>query len=87
VAVEDDLLTSPESSPASAWAFAGSVPSSVTLWPGGERPRGDAKLAVLVLLGVLIPLHVISSRTRAISASLVAGSLFIVWLGVELTQG
>lgn len=46
-----------------------------------------AKLAVLVLVAVLVPLHVMSTGTRAISAAMVAGSLFAVWLGVELTYG
>jgi uncharacterized membrane protein len=52
-----------------------------------DRPALHAKLLVLVLVGVLTALHITSSKTRAISIALVASSLLIVWLGVELTYG
>ena len=42
---------------------------------------------LLVLVAVLTGLHVISTRTKAISIALVAGSLLIVWLGLRLTHG
>jgi putative copper export protein len=46
-----------------------------------------AKLAVLVLVGVLTFVHITSTRTRAISIGLVVSSLVVVWLGVKLTYG
>jgi putative copper export protein len=52
-----------------------------------DRPVLQAKLAVLVLIGVLTALHIASARTRAISIALVACSLLVVWLGVKLTYG
>lgn len=54
------------------------------LW---DDPVLHAKLAVLVLIGVLVPLHVVSAYTRTISAAIVVSSVFVVWLGVELTYG
>ncbi|MEA2323789.1 MAG: hypothetical protein QOK00_1485 [Thermoleophilaceae bacterium] len=52
-----------------------------------DRPILQAKLMLLVLVGVLTVLHITSSSTRAISIVLVASSLLIVWLGVKLTFG
>jgi uncharacterized membrane protein len=52
-----------------------------------DRPILQAKLMLLVLVGVLTALHITSSSTRAISIALVATSLLIVWLGVKLTFG
>jgi uncharacterized membrane protein len=52
-----------------------------------DRPVLQAKLMLLVLVGVLTALHIISAGTRAISIALVASSLLIVWLGVKLTFG
>jgi uncharacterized membrane protein len=46
-----------------------------------------AKLALLVLIGVLLALHVVTPYTRAISLSVLAASILIVWLGVRLTYG
>jgi hypothetical protein len=46
----------------------------------------QAKLAVLVLAAVLTGLHIASPRSRAVSLSLVASSLLIVWLGVALSH-
>jgi uncharacterized membrane protein len=46
-----------------------------------------AKLALLVLIGVLLALHVVTPYTRAISLSVLATSILIVWLGVRLTYG
>jgi uncharacterized membrane protein len=45
-----------------------------------------AKLAALVLVLVLTGLHIASPRSRALSLSLVASSLLVVWLGVALTH-
>jgi uncharacterized membrane protein len=47
----------------------------------------QAKVALLVLVGVLLPLHVVSAYTRAISLGILAASLVIVWLGIELAHG
>ncbi len=52
-----------------------------------DRSVLQAKLAVLVLVGVLMGLHVASARTRVISLALVTASLVIVWLGVRLASG
>jgi putative copper export protein len=46
-----------------------------------------AKLAVLVFVGVLLGLHVVRPRTRGLSLAMLAASLVIVWLGVELAHG
>ena len=54
------------------------------LW---DEPVLQAKLMLLVLIGVLTALHIVSSKTRAISIALVVTSLLIVWLGVKLTYG
>jgi uncharacterized membrane protein len=52
-----------------------------------DRPVLQAKLAVLVLIGVLTGLHIASSSTRFISIALVASSIVVVWLGVKLSYG
>jgi hypothetical protein len=57
--------------------------SKFSLW---EDETLQAKLAVLVLVLVLLGLHIASPRSRAISLSLVASSLIVVWLGVALTH-
>jgi hypothetical protein len=54
------------------------------LWDDGTL---QLKLMVLVLVLVLTGLHVVSATTRAFSAAILAGSVLIVWLGVELTYG
>jgi hypothetical protein len=46
-----------------------------------------AKLGLLVLVFVLLGAHVLTDRVRAISLSIVAVSLAIVYLGVELAHG
>jgi putative copper export protein len=46
-----------------------------------------AKLGLLVLIFVLTGLHVVSNARRAISLSLVAVSVVIVYLGVRLSHG
>ena len=46
-----------------------------------------AKLALVVLIGVLIGLHVAAPTSRALSVALFLASLAVVWLGVELTHG
>ena len=58
--------------------------SSCGIW---DDPILHAKLAVLVLIGVLVPQHIVSARTPAISAALVASSVLVVLLGVELMYG
>ena len=45
-----------------------------------------AKLALVVLIGVLIGLHVVAPTSRALSAALLVTSLVVVWLGVELVH-
>jgi putative copper export protein len=52
-----------------------------------DDPTLQAKLGLLVLVGVLLVLHVVTPYTRAISASVLLVSLAIVWLGVKLTHG
>jgi len=46
----------------------------------------QAKLAVVVLVGVLVGLHIASPRSRALSLALVAASMLVVWLGVDLSH-
>jgi uncharacterized membrane protein len=46
-----------------------------------------AKLAVLVLVGVLMALHVATPESRSVSWATLAASLVVVWLGVRLTHG
>jgi uncharacterized membrane protein len=46
----------------------------------------QAKLMLVVLVGVLIVLHVVSPRSRALSVVVFLVSLAIVWLGVELAH-
>jgi putative copper export protein len=52
-----------------------------------DRPVLQAKLAVIVPIGVLSALHIASAKARAISIALIASSLLVVWLGVKLTYG
>jgi uncharacterized membrane protein len=52
-----------------------------------DDPTLHAKLAVLVLAGVLIAMHIVTPRTRGLSIGLLASSLVIVWLGVRLAHG
>ena len=52
-----------------------------------DRPVLQAKLAVLVLIGVLTALHIASAKTRALAIALVVSSLVVVWLGVKLSYG
>jgi uncharacterized membrane protein len=47
----------------------------------------QAKIMLLVLVGVLLGLHVSSPRSRFLSLATLAVSLFIVWLGLKLTYG
>jgi putative copper export protein len=46
----------------------------------------QAKLAVLVLVGVLTALHIATPYSRAVSLALAGSSLMVVWLGVALTH-
>ena len=52
-----------------------------------DDPTLQAKLALLVLIGVLVALHVVTPYTRAISLAVLATSIVIVWLGIRLTHG
>jgi putative copper export protein len=52
-----------------------------------DDPTLQAKLGVLVLAGVLIAMHIVTPRTRGLSAGLLVASLLIVWLGVKLAHG
>ena len=56
----------------------------LALW---SDPTLHAKLALLVLIGVLLALHVVTPNTRAVSLSVLATSILIVWLGVKLASG
>jgi uncharacterized membrane protein len=58
--------------------------SHYSLW---DAPLLHAKLALLVLVGVLLALHIVSPTTRVVSYLVAAVSLLIVWLGVKLTYG
>ena len=46
----------------------------------------QAKLAVIVLVGVLTGLHIATPHSRPVSLALAGSSLFVVWLGVALTH-
>ena len=46
----------------------------------------NAKLGVLVLVGVLTGLHIASPQSRALPIAVLASSLLVVWLGVALTH-
>jgi uncharacterized membrane protein len=65
-------------------ATGAAMASHYGLWGQGTL---QVKLMVLVLVLVLTGLHVVSTRTRAIAAAILAGSVLIVWLGVKLTYG
>jgi uncharacterized membrane protein len=52
-----------------------------------DDPALHVKLALLVLVGVLLVLHIVTPYTRAISTAVLVTSLAIVWFGVELTHG
>jgi uncharacterized membrane protein len=44
------------------------------------------KLALVALVGVLLGLHAVAPRSRALSLTVLLVSLVIVWLGVELAH-
>jgi len=50
-------------------------------------PTLQGKLALLMLIGVLLVLHVLTPYTRAVSLSVLATSILILWLGIRLTHG
>jgi putative copper export protein len=52
-----------------------------------QDPTLQAKLGLLVLIGVLLGLHLVTPYTRAISLGVLATSLLIVWLGIRLSHG
>jgi uncharacterized membrane protein len=52
-----------------------------------DDPVLQAKLALLVLVGVLIGLHIASPESRAVSLAMLAASLAIVALGLALAHG
>ena len=52
-----------------------------------QDPTLQAKLGLLVLIGVLLGLHVATPYTRAISLGVLATSIVIVWLGIRLSHG
>ena len=75
---------------ASAVALAVAIATGVAM--AGRLGRWDdptlqAKLGLLVLIGVLLALHVATPYTRAISLTVLATSILIVWLGLRLTHG
>jgi uncharacterized membrane protein len=45
------------------------------------------KLVLLVAVVVLVGLHAVTPRSRALSIAVLAGSLAVAWLGVELAHG
>jgi uncharacterized membrane protein len=47
----------------------------------------QAKLTLLVIVGVLLALHVVWPRRRWLSLATLVASLVIVWLGVDLAHG
>ena len=47
----------------------------------------QAKLMLLVLIGILAALHMVSPHSRALSYGVLASSLLVLWLGVKLTYG
>lgn len=46
----------------------------------------NAKLAVVVLVGVLLAFHIGSPNSRAASIAVFASSLVVVWLGVAMAH-
>ena len=52
-----------------------------------QDPTLQAKLGLLVLIGVLLGLHVATPYTRAISLGVLTTSIVIVWLGIRLSHG
>ena len=46
----------------------------------------QAKLALLVLVGVLTGLHIANPHSRVVAIGVLASSILVVWLGVELTH-
>jgi uncharacterized membrane protein len=50
-------------------------------------PTLQAKLAALVLVGVLLGLHIASPSSRAVSMGVLLASLLVLWLGVSLAHG
>ena len=57
--------------------------SEFTLW-ASETLR--AKLAVIVLVGVLTGLHIATPQSRAVQVGVLASTLLVVWLGVQLSH-
>ena len=55
-----------------------------------ERWEDDTlrlKLLLVVVVVVLAALHALTPRSRGLSIAVLAGSLAVVWLGVELSHG
>ena len=65
-------------------ATGAAMASHFALW---DDPTLHAKLALLVLVFVLVGLHVVSPKSRALSWGTLATSVGIIWLGVKLTYG
>jgi uncharacterized membrane protein len=57
--------------------------SHFSLW---QNDTLQAKLVLLAFVAVLVGLHIASPRSRGLSLALVASSVLVVWLGVELTH-
>src|SRR5215207_10187111 len=64
-------------------ATGSSLASHSSRWQDGTL---QAKLAVLVLVGVLTGLHIATPHSRAVSLALAGSSLTVVWLGVALSH-
>ena len=58
--------------------------SQFSLWSSNVL---QLKLMLLVLAGFLTGLHVVTPASRAVAYGIVASSLLVLWLGVELTYG
>jgi putative copper export protein len=58
--------------------------SHFALW---DNPTLHAKLGLFVLIFVLVGLHAVSPKSRALSYGTLAVSLGVIWLGVKLTYG
>lgn len=46
----------------------------------------ELKLVLVVVVVILVGVHAVTPRSRALSIAVLAGSLAVVWLGVELAH-
>ena len=64
-------------------ATGSAMATHLELWHDHEL---EVKLALGALVGVLIGLHVVAPRRRALSMAVLVVSLAVVWLGVDLSH-